>query len=738
MRDVFLLSVAIVACYSLPRDAVAQTDPAPSGITSAATGLEEVVVTAQRRKENIQDVPIAITAFSGAEVEEKRIEDKYSLEENVPGLTVTRSSGTQPMMFLRGIGSANSIAGDEPAVATYVDGFYQGPAASAALTFNNIESLEVLKGPQGTLYGRNATGGLLSVTTPTPRGEFFAKGSVGYGSYDTAETNAYVTGPFSDTVRADLAIHYTNQGQGAALNLQTGNRVGVDDGLALRSKLLIDISASTTLTLGAEYTEINGSIGGALSILPGTVPLGELLGGKYTTVPRDFYAPIDPLFKTDVIGTTAKLEANLGATEFVSMTQYRFHKFITAAAVAGTSANNDLFVVQPGVGVAALPTFAVSGYAKMPAFVTQEFQLLSNVHGPLSWIVGAYGQYSRDGYEPSVVSINALTLAPLVTVDEFATTRAYATYAQGTYAVDDKLSLTAGGRFSYEEKHTEGIQYAGGTVLTDDKSAYFDAFTYRLSADYKAMPGLLLYALTSKGFKSGVFNSLTIDNSPAVKPETLYDYEIGFKSDPVEGIRVDGAGYYYDYKNIGYYAQSLSGFGVLTNAAAATLYGVELSVEARPVRELTVFGAVALEHTYYDSFNSAEVYVNAPVAGEQQIFANATDMPVVQAPNFTGDLGIRYEFNLPQDNGKLSLASTYYHNGGYSWDPIGHVKEAAYSTVDAALNWTLRGGRWNIRLWGKNLSDALYFNQVTESNRGIRVEYALPRTFGMSIGYQTE
>jgi iron complex outermembrane recepter protein len=737
MKKLRLLGT-LIAGSLLSLYASAQTAPISAAVSgNTGTDLGEIVVTAQKREQKIQDVPIAITAISGAKLDEERVEDNYGLVALTPALTVNRSTATTAVTFLRGVGSPNVIPGDEPSVATYVDGFYQGPANSAVLPYNNLDHVEVLMGPQGTLYGRNATGGLISLITPAPRDEFFAKTSAGYGNYDTFEGNGYVTGPVGNGIRADLALHYRDQGEGVARNLFTGHRVGVDDEMSLRAKIVFDIFANTSLTLGADYSNNNDSVGSSLYTLPGTIPLAALVGGKYSTAPFYLYNNVDPLYQVKAYGVTAKLESKLDSVKFVSMSQYRYYTAKNIVDLDGTSADNVPFAVVPTLGKVGLPTLTTYSLEKMPYFVTQEFQILSNGNGPFTWIGGAYGQDSREGYDPVFLTTNTRTFAPFVTIHAFSAANAYAGYAQGTYTFDNQLSLTAGGRYSYEIKHVEGSQLAGGVTTTDDKEKSFDAFTYRVSVDYKASQGLLLYALTSKGFKSGTFNTTTIDNSPAVNPETLYDYEIGFKSDPLPSLRVNGAAYYYDYKNIQYYSQTPQTLTVLSNAAAATLYGAELSVEARPVRNLTLMSAVALEHTNYDSFAEAPTFISVPTGGERQVSANATGEPLIQTPKITVSAGLSYDLDLPEDRGVLTLASSLYHNGGYPFDPAGQVNQAAYTTVHGSLAWTPPHGHWSATAWGSNLSDSHYYNQVTVGARGVRVGYT-PLMYGITVHYKTE
>jgi len=231
-----------VSCLSI-------SGPARAEGTTPSIGVEELVVTAQRRSERLQDVPIAVAAVSQQGLEQYGVGNTLDLARAVPGFLVQpRNVNATP--YLRGIGNDNGATGDEPAVAVYVDGVYHASSAASTFSLNSIERLEVLKGPQGTLFGRNALAGVINIITSEPKHDFSGKVKVGYGNYNTLSADAYVTGGLSSRLAADLAVSYKNQFDGWGKNLVTGKDAYKSDSQSLRSKWKLDFE-NTTITAAA-------------------------------------------------------------------------------------------------------------------------------------------------------------------------------------------------------------------------------------------------------------------------------------------------------------------------------------------------------------------------------------------------------------------------------------------------------------------------------------------------------
>lgn len=752
----YFASTAAIGLALVASQASGQEAGEATNTETPAVGIEDIVVTAQRRNENLQNVPIAITAVSSEQLENAKIESSYDLVTVVPALTINRSA-IYAVPFLRGVGTTNIIVGDEPSVASYVDGFYQGPSAAANLPFNNIERVEVLKGPQGTLYGRNATGGLINLITTAPRDSFAARGSIGYGNFDTVEADAYVTGPLSSAVRADLAMRFRDQGKGYVRNRFNNNRIGEDDGFALRGKIAIDLSETATLVIGADYNNARNNQGTAQSIQPGTAPVGAINGAQFSTVPRETFMNFDPIGSVKSWGVNSTLRAELGEVTLVSMTQYRHYDSDNDLDADASSADNLPAQIYPGAG-RQNPAFYFHSPTDMPYFFTQELQLLSNGDGPFSWIVGGFGQISEERYKPLAFRIAADPATPtFVSIFADARTRALSTFGQLSYELGGGVKLTAGGRMTWEKKAVDARQYVGPfnpatsiPAVVQDTSKSWSAFTYRLAADWQANDDLLLYASASKGFKSGTYNTGAISaTATPVNPETLYAYEVGFKSDPSTTLRVNGSVFYYDYKNIQFFAQ-LGNTSALLNAGAAELYGAELEAIWRPFVGFSINAAATYEHSEYTNFPSALVYLPflagpngqpnfaAPMAGGQSTyFLDAAGKPVVRTPKFTGNLTATYEADFGNRTG-LTLSANGYHNSGYNFDPLGIVKQKSYSLLGASATYRFADDRYSVSVWGRNLTNETYLESVTSGNRNSRVGYNAPRTYGVTFRAEFE
>ena len=229
-------------------------------VAAQSSVLEEIVVTAQKRAESLQEVPIAVSAFTSEVLEQSGVTSTMDLTMVTPGLQVIRALGS-PQFSLRGISAATVAAGNENSIATYVDGVYMPSMAGNNFAFNNLERVEVLKGPQGTLFGRNATGGLINVVTKTPSQESTGNVEVSYGNYETTGVNAYFSGGLTDTIAADLAVLYSDQNDRFGTNINTGNDRGFSKTQAIRSKVVFDASDATTVTFALGYSEYDTDMG---------------------------------------------------------------------------------------------------------------------------------------------------------------------------------------------------------------------------------------------------------------------------------------------------------------------------------------------------------------------------------------------------------------------------------------------------------------------------------------------
>jgi iron complex outermembrane receptor protein len=728
-----------------------QTPPVNDSAASAGTGTtgpEEIVVTAERRSAVAKNVPITMTVVSASMLQDQGIVDINGLGQITPSfVTITQEGYGAPR--LRGIGSTNTTAGDEPSVATYIDGFYQGLSVDADLPFNNIQRIEVLKGPQGTLYGRNAVGGLVNIITRNPTDEATFEGAFGYGNYNTVKGQAYIAGGLMPNVDASLAITGQNQADGFARNIVNGQYYGSKDYFGARSKVLIDFGGDNSLLISGYYSYANNDMLSILRPATGTTPLITGPGIVYATKPFDFAMNFNPAFEVEEEGINATLKLDLGFADFVSLTQDRRTRIQLANSGDGIGGRDGIasatqLGVAPGLphGGALTPQLVSPGslapvtlLQHSPYFVTQENQLLSKGDGPLTWIVGTYFQSSKDAYG-DIKLFDSVSGPPLVKFDTFETTLAFAGYAQATYAFDNGFSLTGGLRYSAERKHMGGplsVINASGAYdqFEAPQTAWFHSLTYKTSLEYRFNPELMMYATVSTGFKSGLFNTEAI-GAPVVQPEHIFAYEVGIKSNPISWLRLDASTYYYVYKDLQTFGDSPQGTSTLENVGGAHMAGGELSAEVVPFSGLTLRAAIGVEDARYTNSPGVAGYYPSPSGASYPVTENVIGRHVQETPDLTGNIGASYDFPL-QDLGTITLTVNVAYTGRFYWDPVNVYSQDGYALVDLTAGYTFDDGRYNVTLWGKNITDQRYYSYLLPGQRFDGAQDADPATFGVTF-----
>lgn len=710
-------TIAIAAALWLPQASAFAQDAAPEPADAAeggesVGGVEDIIVTATRRSQNLQDVPIAVQAVTSQTLAASGITGTDAIAAITPGLNLTRTAGSATP-FLRGVGNSAGAAGNEPSIATYVDGVYYPSSQSTLFSFNNVERIEVLRGPQGTLFGRNATGGLIHVITQTPSHDFKARIGLGFGNYDTVEVRGYVTDGLSDTLAADVALVYRNQMKGYGTNLLTGGDVQDGSELAIRSKWLFEPGNGTRATAIFDYSYSDDTIG-----IPGRPadgirysPAGVVHAGGY----HDVSYATDPTHVNKSGGASLQIEQDIGFADLVTITSYR-------------RGHRDLHRPFPG------------GYLNLhnntiDRFFTQEIQLRSNdTSSPLSWIAGLYYFNGKSGYVDS--RFTGLQFPTGVSIrNGIQRTDSYSAFGEATYEVAPGTKITAGLRYTIDKRRFEGnfsdgitIQYPTANV---PPRATFKEPSWRLAIAQDITDDVMAYASYSRGFKSGVYNTGAINNPP-VEPEILDAYEIGLKSTAFDRrLRLNLAGYYYDYSNI-----QLTQFNgvtqLLLNAAKSEIYGAEADFEAAVSDRLTLRGGISWVHGRYTSFPGAPAYTPRPAPGNGATLAiiDASGSHIISTPPVTFNLAADYE--VPLGDGDLKLNVTYYYNDGWFVAPSNRTRQKSYDLVNAQIGWKADDG-FGIRFWGRNLGNTKYAVQRGENASGDDLVAAAPRTYGVAL-----
>jgi len=675
----------------------------------ASDALDEVVVIAQRRQERLQDVPISVTALSAPQLQSRGVVSTNDLTMVTPGLTMTETSSfVQP--FIRGIGSLTTSVGDQSSVATYIDGVYMPLVQTGVYDLANVSSVEVLKGPQGTLFGRNAMGGAILITTEQPQDKFGGHFDVSYGNFNAANAHGYLTGPIANGVSASLAVSY-NRHDGWVDDLYTGKKIGDAERYNVRGTVLIEPSSRLSVTLTGYYLSaddpngvINSPVGGYLTYTP-----GSLLPNR----PDQYVGNIDPSQTSRQSGASGRLVYHFDSFDFTSVSAYQHLE--TRVVFDNDSTPQQLIEL--------LDT------EKGDVF-SQELQLQSTGTGPLRWMIGAFYYNQRSSYAPLDVLI-----APATTLDIGADhhDKAYAGFADGTYKLGD-FELTAGVRYNHEAKDLTAE--LGGFTVIDGAHDSWNSTTPRAVLAYKPSASLLTYVSYTQGFKSGAYNVSGLSNVP-VNPEHVNAYEAGVKWQVNPALSVDTAAFLYNTSDLQVQTiDPVTGLQLLANAASSRSKGADLDVSWKPVQDLHLqFGASYL-NAKYTSFRNAPVYIPAggPSGGLVTASQDVSGDHLVRSPDWTFNLAASYSIPLA-DLGRIEPSVNLFNSSSFYWDFNNRVKTGGYTMLNGQLSWHLPGDGFSISLWGRNLTDKRVYRSALTTSITDQVVWNDPRTYGVRLSY---
>jgi iron complex outermembrane recepter protein len=708
----------------------AQQQP-PGG--AAGSQVETVVVTAQRRSENLQSVPITVTALGAETLHANNVINALDIGKLDTSVVVQAVDGNV-LPFVRGVGTPLVTMGNESSIAVYLDGNYQTRLNSALMLLNNVDRIEILKGPQGTLFGRNASGGLINIVTsnPEPGDDIQAKATLGYGNYNTL----YGTGYFSDSIGSNFAFSlagaYDNQQDGWGHNITTGGKAWFGEQEALRGKATYDIDEDTRIRFSGYYARMHTDEGQQLQVQGQTQgwPTGSGLTGPVPGLPFfDTRNDLSNAFVTEDTGSSASIEHD-----------FSFGTLIETAAWNQTQENRPLDV----------DTTQLDGYdADFKDYSTEftdELRVVSNDTSPFQWTAGLYYYQTNQAYDPLDLhgfSLGLPTDAHLQIFSRLAV-RSYASYAQGTYKVAPKTELTFGARYTQDDDHGSGreqIVIPGSSPIVIATSAgekSFAELSWRAALDYHFTDDVMGYVSVNRGFKSGTFNLVPFSN--AVKPEVLTAYELGIKSDFWDNrARLNGSAFYYDYRDAQVNTVPMPGVLDIQNAKASEVYGLDLDGELVPVEGLTLKGGISLLSAKYTDFLNAAFYKPGPAPNYGLIgpFQTSADGNYLsRAPKVTFNIGGQYVVPLHAES-SLTFGVNYAYTGDFFWDPDNRVVQRAYGLLDAQVSYAFPGSKYAIRLWGSNLTNEHYYANEFESAgpQGSVGTPAMPRTYGVMVDW---
>lgn len=721
-RVIFALGASVLA-LSASAARAQDSGTAAAGAATDRGQLEEIVVTAQRKTERLQDVPISVNAISGEAMAARGVTDTFDLQTVVPGLSITRVASVSTP-YLRGVGSDGANPNQEASVATYVDGVYYAAPFGNLFSFNNIDRIEVLKGPQGTLFGRNATGGVIQIVTRTPSHDPKIEMYAGYGNYDTYEAGGYATTGLGDKVAVDLAVQFRDQRDGWGRNTFLDKDTLKGKEFGLRSKLLFTPTERTTITLTADYAYSRNSFN-TYNRAPGVPDLDGVVRnpGRYESNAETLNDT-----KTRQRGIALRFEQDLDFATLVSISAYR----------RSNGYNNFDYDTSPVGIVSPVPLFQeVKGFS-------QEVQLIARQGSAFDWTLGAYYFDSKPSYNPG--RLCGVGIVPSGCLDIYATqhTKSLSPYAQATLKLGEATNLTAGIRYTHETQAlTGGSQTMDLTPGSDGLDAVptgpytaaprikqkFNKPTWRIAVDHDVARDVKVYASYNRGIKSGGYN-LQAPGVPGYDPEILDAYEIGFKSELLDRrVRLNVAAFYYDFKNI-QVAVIQGATSATVNAAKARMQGIDADFVFVVTPGLTINANGAYVDGEFRDFPNPAVYPRT-IFDPAVVLANAKGLPTTRTPKFTGSIG--FDYKIESAAGAFTLSSNLYHNSGFSWEAANRYRQKSYELLNASINWTSSDERYSIRVWGQNLTDTKYLSQGVSAAVGDLRAYAAPRTYGVTL-----
>lgn len=696
--------------------------------------LEEIVVTAQKREQNLQTVPVSVTAFSADDLKNFGISQPIDLVSHTPGLYAKPTVGDQnPVFTIRGVGFNDFTPIQSPGTAIYVNQVVVPYHPMLSFQLFDTERVEVLKGPQGTLYGRNSTAGAINFVSRKPSQESSGNIRFDYSSWNTFDVDGAFGGALSETLSARVAISVYERTGG----YQT-NRVGNDDSygskdrLAGRAMFLWEPSEDVDVLLDIHGGRDNsdpvalehlGSVDSTTWTEPcAPVAAGNRSEGTCINYGAYFDADGDPHsgdysvtdggLDNDAWGFSATANWDLGDTILTSVTGY------------DAFTRNQLQDIDASPFVFLDVTFTDRTWA-----LSQELRLTSDTDTQLSWIVGGF--YSKDSVdaEQSVDATDLVGTKAVITNDQ--ESYSMAVFAHMEYEINNALSLIGGLRYTHENKKwTGGSDFVGVLAISASDEITEDDLSGQIGIQYNTSDDVMLYATASKSFRSGGFpGGFTLNPSAltAFDPEQVYAYEAGFKSTLAEGaMRFNGAVYYYDWKNLQtQFSEERDGFIslFLGNAGDAEIYGAEVDLLWAVSKQLDLSAGINVMSTKIKTSPDARLI----------------DKELANAPDVTFNAMARYTVPLKGANLLIQADTSYTSDRFFTSDNTPVFHGDAFWLLNARISYQPDSAAWEVAAWARNVGNKNYrtegFNQFGFAGSSYHA-YGEPRSYGVSMSYQ--
>lgn len=733
-----------------------------AGMPAEAQELDEIIVTATLREKNVQDIPVSVAVLGADQIEKADIHGADSIANNVPGLQYASFSPGQTLFAIRGVGSFDDGAGLDNSVALFLDGVYIGRGAGVNFDMFDLERIEVLKGPQGALFGRNTIGGAISVVTAKPTDELTAKVSITGANEGIFRAQALVSGPLSDNLSGKLVVSHREH-DGYVRNVILNKDVNDEDRTAVRGQLMLKNDSSEWL-VSADWMEDDTEDAGRFHYVNNGGGTGGLQGaaiglGSGRPNPQTTAEPLEGFNDRESMGISLSGEIEFDKGLLTTITAFR---------------NVETHWEMPSVGVPlggldlATGSFGVGVIDKIDEDIdtfSQELRWTSNMGGNLEYVIGAYF-FTEDTDRPEQWALRfGTTGGDAVIGNEYSRTQnestSYALYGQVQWDFAEQWTLLFGGRYSRDEKDYTATAVNCGLPEIDDPGNPFNGFApcdgiardgvgslaiiaeaFEVSADvsfndfspmasiqYRPQNDVMLFATIATGFKSGGFaGSQGIESAATnpVNPESAINYEIGFKSTLADGrVRLNATGFFLDYKDLqivrfGPVPGSTFGSFLTTNIGSADIFGVEVDLNWAISEQFSLSGSYAFLDTE-----------------AQGLIINDTDfsgLDLRQAPE--NSYNIIADYDMPLNNmGDLNFNASLTHTDESHNDfaTADQTLSEDKTLLNARISWTTQNGMYMFSVWGKNLTDEDYVAHSYFIGPGTIGVWGAPRTYGITV-----
>jgi iron complex outermembrane receptor protein len=776
------------ACTVVALLAGSSADADPTDTAVDGDRLAEITVTAQGYVENAQKVPISVARITPNAALNAGAFSTDMLAQLVPGVQMGNEIGSATT-FIRGIGPISNGNGEESSVVVYLDDIYIPSGDASIFYLNAISGIDILKGPQGTLFGRNATGGVIQVHTKDPQFDPSADFEGGYGNYSTFTGNAYVTGQVIEDVASNLAAYVTDQQNGWGHDVVTGQDAFTAEDWGIRNKWLWTPTSSTRILLAGNFAYQRGEVGLGFNQIPQFVAAGGHgycpgeggADGDPQTSPIAFRCPGAP--GATFVGwyNTSDNENDVFINKHTTLELKAEQEFGFAKGVSITGWQNMTGFArfnQDGSAYGDIDADLVERDRNL----SQELRLISpdeaSYASRFRWIVGAFYMEDNAGYGPNAKLAGIAegfppALVPpnyYLNLTDNVRTTSIAGYMQGTALIAADTHLTLGARYTVDKRlFTGGVWFSEAipevgelpvcdavpiacptTPATPGASQRWPMGTYRAALDHEFTDDLMGYVSWNRGVKSGQFDTFGTAaggpaNNPPVNPEVLKSVEAGMKSAWLDHhLQVNLNAFHYNVQNL-QMAIIVAGGTKLVNAASAEVNGGELSAQVIPMSHLTFSGGLSILYGHYDSFKNAPDYFppNAYYAGSHvaspsctpngTYTCNASGLDLVRAPHYGANFAADYV--IPSAVGDFDLNANVSYTDSFYWFPDESMKQSVVNLLNASVKWTNPSRRYDLRLWGANLTGAEYYSLGDETLAyGQQFSPGSPRTFGITAG----